>query len=122
MQTQTIQEAYYNIRARLNSGATERDAVIGTIREAGPIRTVRVSSAQSSTSYSYWGAVRYAIQLSVDGKRLVNSALERASSDRRSIRLAEQDASDIAVREGRAEVYTIGGVRSVEVLRFCGVE
>ena len=68
-----------------------------------------MSSAQSGTRYNYWGAVRYELRLTRDG-RVANIAQERASSDRRSRRLAERDAEEIAEREGRIELQTIGTV------------
>lgn len=78
----------------------------------GPIPTVRVSSAQArgaAKKYSYWGAVRYELRLTRDG-RVANTPLERASSDRRSKRLAERDAELLAEREGRIEMQTIGAI------------
>lgn len=86
------------------------------IRTHGPIPTVRVSSAQASGAakqYSYWGAARYELRLTRDG-RVVNVALERARSDRRSRRLAERDASEIAQSEGRVAIQTIGSVSNDE--------
>jgi hypothetical protein len=62
------------------------------LKRSGPIPTVRVSSAQASCPYSYWGAVRYELRLGRDGQPH-NVALGRASSDRRSYRLAEADAA-----------------------------
>ena len=88
---------------------TPIDILADVIRAHGPIPTVRVSSAQSGTRYNYWGAVRYELRLTRDG-RVANIAQERASSDRRSRRLAERDAEEIAEREGRIELQTIGTV------------
>jgi hypothetical protein len=68
-----------------------------------PIQCVRVSSAQamgSAKQYSYWGAVRYEIRRNKKGQ-LTFIAQERASSDRRSYRLAEKDAEEIANSENR---------------------
>ena len=82
------------------------------IREHGAIPTVRVSSAQAQGAakrYAYWGAVRYELRLTRDG-HVANTARERASSDRRSLRLAERDASGIAASEGRIELGTIGRI------------
>jgi len=76
------------------------------IRVHGPIGTVRVSTAQAkglAKRYAYWGAVRYEITLRRDGMP-THVALERASSDRRSYRLAEKDADHIADREDRIYV------------------
>ncbi len=68
-----------------------------------PIQCVRVSSAQArglAKQYSYWGAVRYEIRRNKKGQ-LTFTAQERASSDRRSRRLAEKDAEEIADKENR---------------------
>lgn len=76
-----------------------------------PIPTVRVSSAQAhgaAKQYPYWGAVRYQIRSTTDGSAVTNMAEERATSDRRSYRLAELDAKNIAAREGRIVIQTIG--------------
>jgi hypothetical protein len=79
------------------------------IAEHGPIPCVRVSSAQASgtAKYSYWGAVRYTIDLSKNGTPCAR-AVERASSDRRSYRLAEQDADIAAAKAGGVRLQTIG--------------
>lgn len=84
--------------------------LVDHIRTHGPIPTVRVSSAQAigrAKSYAYWGAVRYEIRLTRDGQP-ANIALERAGSDRRSARLAKQDADKLAAREGREPCQRIG--------------
>lgn len=73
------------------------------IRSLGPIPCVRVSSAQASGNakkYAYWGATRYVIRLRKDGEPTL-AACSRASSDRRSYRLAYRDALDIANQENR---------------------
>lgn len=93
------------------------------IRDHGPIPTVRVSSAQSHTQYPYWGAVRYEIRLTREGCP-TNTALERASSDRRSERLADRDADKIAAAEGRVRYQGIGRLDNegaMEVLGCLGV-
>lgn len=81
------------------------------IRERGPIPTVRVSSAQASgiaKRYPYWGASRGEIRLRKSDGELTVVPVQRASSDRRSERLAEADADAIADREGRIFVQKIG--------------
>lgn len=86
------------------------NTLIDLILTHGHIPTVRVSSAQArgrAKRYSYWGAARYEIRLSRDGQPS-NVALERASSDRRSLRLAEQDAARLARRERRVVCQEIG--------------
>lgn len=80
------------------------------IKKNGTIPTVRVSSAQAKGAakhYAYWGAVRYEIGVNRAGLP-TNRALERASSDRRSRRLAESDAAAIAKEEGRLGCDRIG--------------
>lgn len=83
------------------------------IRKNGAIPCVRVSSAQAkgaAKAYAYWGAVRYEARLRKrDGKPTL-VALERASSDRRSQRLAEEDAEKIAENENRVYVWDIGEI------------
>lgn len=98
------------------------NTLVDLIRTHGPIQTVRVSSAQArgaAKRYSYWGVARYEIRLSRDGQP-INVALERASSDRRSLRLAEQDAARLARRERRVVCQEIGRLSedaAVRVLR-----
>lgn len=85
---------------------TAQEVLISVIEKFGPIKTARVSSAQAkgaAKTYSYYGAVRYQVYLNRRGV-LSNRALERASSDRRSYRLAEQDCEAL----GRIRLQTIG--------------
>lgn len=80
----------------------------------GSIPTVRVSSAQArgrAGQYPYWGAVRYEVRIGRDG-RPINVPLERASSDRRSKRLAKRDA----LSTGRMMVGRIGHLTEQEAL------
>lgn len=89
------------------------------IRAHGPIPTVRVSSAQArgrAKDYPYWGAVRYEIGLTRDG-RVSNRPMGRASSDRRSWDLAHWDALDMGAAEGRIVVQTIGTLSDAEAER-----
>lgn len=82
----------------------KRDILVAWIRRYGPIPFVRVSSAQArgnAKNYAYWGAVRYELRLRKSDDEPVLVACERASSDRRSKRLAYEDARDIARDEGR---------------------
>ena len=79
------------------------------IRTHGPIPTARVSSAQSGTRYAYWGVVRYEIRLRRDGAP-TNAPLGRASSDRRSRRLAERDLDELCEAEGRVVCEGIGQI------------
>jgi hypothetical protein len=67
------------------------------------VPTVRVSAAQAkgkAARYAYYGAVRYAVLLVKDREtgmlRPSHKPLERATSDRRSYRLAKQDAERLA--------------------------
>jgi hypothetical protein len=80
------------------------------IRSFGPIKTVRVSSAQArgfAKRFNYWGAVRYEIRLGWHGQP-TNVPLERARSRRRSLDLAFDDAAEIAEKEGRIYCERIG--------------
>lgn len=83
------------------------------IRVNGPLRTIRVSSAKArgaAKKFPYWGAVRYEVRLRKRDGAPVHVAVERASSDRRSQRLAEADAQSIASSEGRIWLHPIGEV------------
>lgn len=80
-----------------------------------PIKTVRVSSAQASgraKQYAYWGTARYQLRAAKDGSGVVNMPLERANSDRRSVRLAESDARST----NRLRLQTIGKLGLSEAL------
>jgi len=80
------------------------------IRQHGPVRAVRVSSAQArgrAKQYSYWGAARYELRLARDGY-VIAVALERAPAARRARHLAAADASALAAREGRILCQAIG--------------
>lgn len=91
---------------------TSLEQLSAIVRERGPLRSCRVSSAQArgkAKQYSYWGAVRYRIRFSADG-RLVNTALERATSDRRSQRLAHNDLLELADAENRVICGKIGAL------------
>ncbi len=87
------------------------------LRTHGPIKTARVSSAQANCPYSYWGAVRYHIRLTVAGVPS-NVALERASSDRRSVAGAERDCEAMCEREGRIRLDRIGPVSEQDAARL----
>jgi hypothetical protein len=96
---------------------TAKENLANYIKQNGPVPTVRVSSAQAhgrARKYPYWGAVRYQIGLSLDGVPR-HIPLERASSDRRSRRLARYDAEKLAAREGRIVVdFRIGKLSEEE--------
>lgn len=92
------------------AGLTPIHTLANLLRIVGSIRSARVSSAQArgaAKGYAYWGAVRYVIRLDRNGHP-VNVARERASSDRRSYRLAERDCAEMCDRESRIECYRIG--------------
>lgn len=123
MKTQTVEQFYYNYRAHINAGASIHEAVYGAIREGGPLRVARVSSAQARGAagrYPYWGAVRYAVRITRAG-HLSSVALERASSDRRSIRLAEKDCDEMAAREGRCPAGWLGQVSAHAIVAEMGL-
>lgn len=76
--------------------ATNPLSVLSVIVAAqGSIPTVRVSSAQArgrAKRYAYWGAARGEIRARERDGALTCLSVERARSDRRSQRLAEDDA------------------------------
>ena len=86
-----------------NVALSAYDALMDHVRAHGPVACTRASSAQSSTQYSYWGAVRAEIRLTKLGWLSLVS-LERATSDRRSKLLACEDARRLALRERRVSV------------------
>lgn len=93
--------------------------LIDVLKARGPIKTARVSSAQArgaAKAYAYWGAVRYQLRLGKDGMP-INVALERASSDRRSLRLAQEDLERMCEAEGRIEVNRIGHLSDMDADR-----
>lgn len=95
---------------------TAMSALMILIAKHGPIQSVRVSSAQArgaAKQYSYWGAVRYQIGLSRSGAP-INVAQGRASSDRRSYRLAQQDAEALAAAIGGVCCDAIGGLTDAD--------
>src|SRR5690349_12917656 len=97
--------------AEFHGPVDPRKALALRIFTDGPIPTVRVSSAQArgaAKGYAYYGAARYEIRLTKRDGYPANIAQERASSDRRSLRLAKDDADKIAEREGRICAQTIG--------------
>jgi hypothetical protein len=80
------------------------DPVVAYIRRHGPIPAVSVSSAQArgrARRYPYWGAVRYELRLRKTDDECIVMAQGRASSDRRSRRLAWLDAAHLAETEDR---------------------
>lgn len=82
---------------------------LSLLRNKLPIQCVRVSSAKArglAKKYRYWGAVRYEIRLTRSGISAVPCG--RANSDRRSYRLAQQDAEDIAGQENRIVIPWLG--------------
>lgn len=89
---------------------TRTYALIACLKILGKIDCVRVSSAQSGTRYNYYGVVRYECRLNRKGTPSLY-ALYRATSDRRSITLALEDADDAAFRERR--VHFRGSSRKV---------
>lgn len=88
------------------------EKLAAVVRQFGVVGSARVSSAQArgnAKKYSYWGAVRYEIRLSKDG-RVINMATERASSDRRSEAKADEDLEELMEREDRVRCQIIGGL------------
>ena len=74
----------------------------------GSLPTVRVSSAQSSTPYNYWGVARGEIRARKRDGILTCISTERAASDRRSERLANLDLDRVAQREHRVCCQQLG--------------
>jgi hypothetical protein len=67
------------------------------IVSANPIKCVRVSSAKAkgkAKNYPYWGTAIYEIRPSKEG-HVTSVVIQGASSDRRSHRLAIQDAKGL---------------------------
>lgn len=82
------------------------------------IPTARVSYAQAkgnAKKYSYWGATRYEIRMTI-GRYPSNMPNERASSDRRSEKLAQRDCDELCERENRLECHPIGRVSEATAL------
>lgn len=78
-------------------------------RFGSAIKCVRVSSAQArgrAKQYAYWGVARYEVRLGAGGT-LVATCVRRASSDRRSYRLAQNDA----LKSGLPMITSIGRLR-----------
>ena len=96
-------------------------ALVALLREHGSIPAVRVSSAPArgrERRYPYWGAVRYEIRLRRSDGMPTLIPCERASSDRRSRRLARDDADALAEREGRVRLdRRPGGLRPQDCAR-----
>lgn len=123
MKTQPVTEFRNLVTAFVRSGDSIERAVYAAIREAGPVRAARVSSAQAkgrAKGYAYWGAVRYAVKITRDG-RLSAVALECAASARRSQRLAEQDCTKLANATDRIDGINIGTVDPRWLARAAGV-
>lgn len=81
-----------------------------------PIRAVRVSRAKArgkAARYAYWGCARYVVRLGCKGWP-ISVAVQAADSDRRSLRLAEEDAEVLAEREGRIRCQAIGRLSESE--------
>lgn len=79
------------------------------LRDNGPIPTCRASSAQSGTTYPYWGVGRGEVRLSAQGVPTV-APTRRAKSERRAKHLCYNDVLSVCEREGRIHVQQIGRV------------
>jgi hypothetical protein len=83
------------------------------IKEHGPLGVVRVSSAKArgkAKNYPYWGTAIYSIRVDREG-HLTCAVESGASSDRRSLRLAEEDAEDLANSKGFFRCDYIGRIK-----------
>ena len=106
-----------------SSFASATEQLTAYIREHGPVPAVRVSTAAArgrARNYRYWGAARYEVRLHSRTRKPTLVPQERATSDRRSPRLAELDAKEIAQKEGRLLIHFPPGpldeVRCSEIL------
>lgn len=93
-----------------------------TLTQMLPIKSCRVSSAKArgeAKKYAYWGAVRYQMRLTHDGL-VTNVAMEAASSDRRSLRLAKRDAEELCARENRVMCQRIGHLTEEDAAEVLG--
>jgi len=76
----------------------------------GPIPTVRMSVAKArgfAKQFKYFGATRYQLRLSVDGK-LINMPLERARSEHRTERACSRRLQALSETERRIPLQTLG--------------
>lgn len=88
---------------------TNIEALKTILAERGEIPTIRISKARcGACEWQYWDYVRYSIRPSKCDGRPVNVALEAASRNRRSLRLASRDGDEVAEAEGRIWLSTIG--------------
>jgi len=90
---------------------TARGILADVIEQSGPIPAARVSSAQArgaAKKYAYWGVVPYIIRRRQSDGVPTAVAQGRASSDRRSLRLAEEDLAEYCDETGRVEIRGIG--------------
>lgn len=116
-QTQYEEEDLEILRQHYEEVRTAAERIRQWIEASGPIKTVRVSSAQAK-QYQYWSAVRYRIVWSARHQWPVNVPVERASSDRRAHSLAVEDALALAEREGRIHLQAIGRLSHEDVIRI----
>jgi len=87
------------------------------IKDNGPIKAARVSSAQAqgrAKKYSYWGAVRYEIRLRDKDGEVISVARGRARSDRRSQILVKKDLDNLCESENRVPIESIGRISDFE--------
>lgn len=83
------------------------------IHKYGPILAYRVSSAQArgrAKKFAYWGAAQYEIRVAKNGN-IKAVVVYGASSDRRSFRLAQKDAEELADIRGAIVITDIGILR-----------
>jgi hypothetical protein len=98
----------------------DRDPLVAHLRRGGTIPAARCSSAQArgkAARYSYWGATSYVIRWSEDSMRAVAVAESRATSARRSHRLAIEDTCALAKERGGIVIESTGALSQADLDR-----
>lgn len=88
--------------------------IVQHIKKYGEIPTVRLSSARCAGRFPYFDVVRYKIKISKQG-RPINVAEERATSAFRSYAKAERKLIEVAKREKRLIMQTIGELTDADL-------
>lgn len=122
LESRSFRQLRLEVETALDSMVPQELAEALRVLEKAPcLKAVRVSSAKArghAKNYAYWGAARYRIQWSDRRKWPCAVPVSGAGSDRRSLRLAYQDALELAARERRFLVSSIGALSQDEVIRL----